>query len=214
MSLALAIVAVMGDIVAVEKNGLNTHFKFKYQAWDDVLPAVKSACVTHGLAIIPEVKDVLRDGKKVTVMMNYHLLAGDQSMVVSYAGEALDNDDKAIQKAITSATKYFYLKTFMIPIAGEEDPDDKTASTSPNQIKVEDAAVALRNRGWELFSNIGGNDKQFKQLEFKIKDFVPVGNFLVTAIHENGCADLQQVYDYAISAFKIDTPFIIGGNPS
>jgi hypothetical protein len=211
MSLALAIVAVMGDIVAVEKNGLNTHFKFKYQAWDDVLPAVKSACVTHGLAIVPEVKDVVRGDKKVTVMMNYHLLSGDQSMVVSYAGEALDNDDKAIQKAITSATKYFYLKTFMIPIAGEDDPDNKTSSVNPNEITAEDATAALRNKGWALFQGVGGTDKQFKQLEVKLKTFTPVGNFLVTAIQENGCSDLQQVYDYAISAFKIDTPFIITG---
>ena len=121
-----------------------------------------------------------------------------------------------MQKAITSATKYAYLKFFMIPITEDDDNDSVVQEPirSHQKVTAETAAEALRNRGWELFSKIGGNDKQFKQLEFKIKDFVPVGNFLVTAIHENGCADLQQVYDYAISAFKIDTPFIIGGTSS
>jgi hypothetical protein len=213
MSLALAIVAVMGDIVAVEKNGLNTHFKFKYQAWDDVLPAVKSACVTHGLAIVPEVKEVIRGDKKVTVMMNYHLLSGDQSMVVSYAGEALDNDDKAIQKAITSATKYFYLKTFMIPINGEEDPDGSDAKVKPNQITSQDAARALKKKAADRWTQLGGTKEQWTQLADSLKSVgsvILVESFVMDTFQE-GVNDLQGIYDYATSAFKLNAPFIIGG---
>lgn len=215
MSLTLAIVAVMGDIHAVEKNGLNTHFKFKYQAWDDVLPAVKAACVTHGLAIVPEVKDVLRDGKKVTVMMNYHLLAGDQSMVVSYAGEALDNDDKAIQKAITSATKYFYLKTFMIPISGEEDPDGSASKVKPNEVTAQDAARALKKKAADRWTQLGGTREQWTQLAESMKSagtVMSVESFVMDTFSE-GVNDLQGIYDYATSAFRIETPFSIGGNP-
>lgn len=215
MSLSAAIIAVMGAIHAVEKNGLNTHFKFKYQAWDDVLPAVKLACVEHKLAVIPEVKAVERGDKKVTVLMNYHLLSGDDSMVVSYAGEALDNDDKAIQKAITSATKYFYLKTFMIPIEGEEDPDGSSAKTQPNTVTVDDARRVLIQKSKDHWKRLGGSVTQWDQLVKSLQDVEgpKCVDFVQTCVSE-GVADLQGVYDYASSFFKIDVPFIIGGSAS
>lgn len=217
MSLTTAIVAVMGSIHAVEKNGLNTHFKFKYQAWDDVLPAVKMACVEHGLAVIPEVKEVIRGDKKVTVLMNYHLLSGSESMVVSYAGEALDNDDKAIQKAITSATKYFYLKTFMIPIEGEEDPDGSASIAKPNAVTSNDAANALLKKAADRWKQLGGNKDQWMQLDAnmeKSKKANPgIASFVMDTFQE-GVNDLQGIYDYAASAFDIETPFIIGGSAS
>lgn len=216
MSIAETIVAVMGDIHAVEKNGFNAHFKFKYQSWDDVLPAVKTACVQHHLAIVPSVQSVVRTEGKVTVSVDYHLITGDQSMVVSFAGESLapEKDDKAIQKAITSATKFFYLKTFMIPIEGEEDPDGASPKTSPNMVTQEDANTALRNKGWALFTKFGGNADQFKALERSLKGTMAVGAFLCQAIEEEGCDSLQSVYDYAISAFAIQNPFTIGGQAS
>ena len=217
MSLTTAIVAVMGSIHAVEKNGLNTHFKFKYQAWDDVLPAVKIACVEHGLAVVPEVKDVIRDGKKVTVLMNYHLLSGSESMVVSYAGEALDNDDKAIQKAITSATKYFYLKTFMIPIEGEEDPDGSASIATPNVVTTETADHALVKKAADRWKQLGGKKEQWMQLEAEMekskKATMSIASFVMDTFQE-GVTDLQGIYDYASSAFDIATPFTIGGSAS
>jgi hypothetical protein len=215
MSLASSIVAVMGAIHAVEKNGLNTHFKFKYQAWDDVLPAVKIACVEHNLAVVPEVKDVLRDGKKVTVLMNYHLLSGDSSMVVSYAGEALDNDDKAIQKAITSATKYFYLKTFMIPIEGEEDPDGSAAKSAPNAVSVDDARRLLIQKSKDHWKRLGGSVTQWDQLVKSLQEVEgpKCVDFVQTCVSE-GVDSLQGIYDYATSFFKIDKPFSIGGSAS
>jgi hypothetical protein len=110
--------------------------RYNFQAWEDVLPAVRDACVEHGLSVIPNVREIQRSltvytdnyGKekqvpKVTVLMRFTLIAGDESMEFSFMGESLDTDDKSIQKAVTSATKYFFLKTFMIPIAGEVDPD-------------------------------------------------------------------------------------------
>lgn len=215
MSLTATIVAVMGSIHAVEKNGLNTHFKFKYQAWDDVLPAVKVACVEHGLAVVPEVKEVVRDGKKVTVLMNYHLLSKDSSMMVSYAGEALDNDDKAIQKAITSATKYFYLKTFMIPIEGEEDPDGSVSIAKPNVITAETADHALVKKAADRWKQLGGKKEQWMQLEAEMekskKATMSIASFVMDTFSE-GVTDLQGIYDYASSAFDIATPFTIGGD--
>lgn len=133
-----AILKVSFSVGHIEKLG-KAEFgqtKYKFQAWDDVVPAVRDACVEHGLTIIPNIREIQRSltvyndqyGKekqipKVTVLMRFTLMSGDESLEFSFMGESLDTDDKSIQKAATSATKYFFLKTFMIPIDGEVDPD-------------------------------------------------------------------------------------------
>jgi len=146
-SVAGAILKVSFSVGKITKNGTNDHFKFKYQAWDDVLPEVRNACVEHGLTVVPNVTQIITGVKKVTVMVNFILLCGDDRLEVGFAGEANDNDDKAIQKAITSATKYFFLKTFMIPCQGDVDPDglgeDKPKTErAPTKQSVAKAEVA------------------------------------------------------------------------
>ena len=142
--IAEAILKVSFSVGHVEKGGTNEHFKFKFQAWDDVLPAVRNACVEHGLTVVPSIVDVSKHvttyqdkyGEKqipkVTVQMSFTLMTGDETLVFDYFGESLDTDDKAIQKAATSATKYFFLKTFMIPVEGEVDPDEEKGVMTPD----------------------------------------------------------------------------------
>ncbi len=130
----------------VEKGGFNAHFKFAYQAWDDVLPAVKNACVTVGLVITPNITDVIRSDGYVTVLTRFDCICTEsgESLSFTFAGESKQTDDKSIQKAMTSATKYAFLKLFQISVHGEIDPD----GAAPAPVKTPVSAPTQDMRDW------------------------------------------------------------------
>lgn len=123
-TIAKKILDVSSEIGVIQKGGTNQHFNFKFQAWDDVVPAVRDACVKHGLAILPSCELIERVGDRTTIRLTVTLMDVDNDavMTVNWVGEALDKQDKGVQKAITSAEKYLLLKLFLIPTYGE-DPD-------------------------------------------------------------------------------------------
>jgi len=124
-SIAKKLLAVSKAVGHIEKNGLNSHFKFKYQAWDDVVPAVRNACAEVGLALLPSCDLIEKNGNHVSVRISVKLIDSETGEMLesTTVGEAQGNDDKGFQKAYTSGYKYLLLKTFMIPMAGDEDPD-------------------------------------------------------------------------------------------
>jgi hypothetical protein len=173
LSLAAKVLAVSRSIGAVEKNGLNAHFKFKYQAWDDVLPAVRNACVEHGVQITPSISSCTHDGQHVLVQMTFTVKDADTGETDQFCwyGEAKGNDDKGIQKAITSCTKYALLKYLMIPIVDDTDTDAhgpaKPAAAkapAPTKVTVEDARAVMRNSVKVCWQEMGGTNGQFTQL--------------------------------------------------
>lgn len=173
LTLAAKVLAVSRSIGAVEKNGLNQHFKFKFQAWDDVLPAVRNACVEHGVQITPTVRNVRHDGQHVLVEMAFTVrdTESDQRDEFTWFGESKGNDDKGIQKAITSCTKYALLKYLMIPIVDDTDTDaDGPAkpaakpAPAPTKVTLEDARTVMRNTVKANWQEMGGTNAQFTQL--------------------------------------------------
>lgn len=147
----------------VPKGGFNAHFRFHYQAWDDVLPAVRNACVEVGLIIIPNIVSVERDNGMTTVLTLFTFIDTEsgQTLEQQFAGEAKGTDDKAIQKAMTSATKYAYLKMFQIPVAGDVDPDGEAPRQESAPIKNQETAPQINwnERGIQAF---GGDKEAFE----------------------------------------------------
>ena len=200
LTLAAKVLAVSRSIGAVEKNGLNQHFKFKFQAWDDVLPAVRNACVEHGVQITPTVRNVTHDGQHVLVEMAFTVrdTESDQHDEFTWFGESKGNDDKGIQKAITSCTKYALLKYLMIPIVDDTDTDAdgpaKPAAkpAAPTKVTVEDARTVMRNSVKFNWQDMGGTNAQFTQL----RDMATAkGQDVFELVHAalmDGCMDIEE----------------------
>lgn len=138
------IAKVRAGIGAVDKNGRNDFHKYKFQAWEDVLLAVRVACDANNLLIFQSVEDIkLQDtvndkGKKsFKAIINYKFTLADaesgETIELFWVGEGDDNSDKSINKAGTSAYKYFCLKQFQITTKDEEDPDSQSPGFSPPQ---------------------------------------------------------------------------------
>lgn len=127
--------------VGVVAKGQDANQNFQYQKWDDVFPAVWDACVKHSVVISQTVDEVTYHEanptgrgipqKRVEVRMKFRVIDVDSGEFLesSWHGEAVGADDKILQKAITSATKYFFLKGFGIPF-NEKDGD--TDGTNPD----------------------------------------------------------------------------------
>lgn len=204
LTLAAKVLAVSRSIGAVEKNGLNQHFKFKFQAWDDVLPAVRNACVEHAVQITPTVRNVKHDGQHVLVEMAFTVrdTESDQRDEFTWFGESKGNDDKGIQKAITSCTKYALLKYLMIPIVDDTDTDAdgpaKPAAkpAAPTKVTLEDARTVMRNTVKANWQEMGGTNAQFTQLrELAVAKGADVFE-LVHAALGDGCMDIAEIQNF------------------
>lgn len=209
LTLAAKVLAVSRSIGAVEKNGLNQHFKFKFQAWDDVLPAVRNACVEHGVQITPTVNRVTHDGQHVLVEMGFTVrdTESDQRDEFVWFGESKGNDDKGIQKAITSCTKYALLKYLMIPIVDDTDTDaDGPAkpaakpAPAPTKVTVEDARTVMRNSVKSHWQEMGGTNGQFTQLR---ELAVAKGADVFELVHAALADECESIEDIAVFAHSV-----------
>jgi hypothetical protein len=214
MKLAQKILKVSQAIGCVEKNGLNAHFKFKYQAWDDVLPAVRNACIEHGVQITPSVLDARSDNGHVIVHMMFFVKDVDSDQVDEFAwfGEAKGNDDKGIQKAITSCTKYALLKYFMIPIVDDTDTDAhgpatpaaKPKKAEPTKVDAPMARSVFVKKVFEDWQEIGGTVEQFNQLKTKLQsiNFPHKATDIIHDALSEGCSTVEEVHRYLATTHK------------
>ncbi len=207
LSLAAKVLAVSRSIGAVEKNGLNAHFKFKYQAWDDVLPAVRNACCEHGVQITPSISSCTHDGQHVLVQMTFTVKDSDTGETDQFCwfGEAKGNDDKGIQKAITSCTKYALLKYLMIPIVDDTDTDAHgpvKPAAKPTEVTVEDARAVLRKKVQADWYEIGGTAEEFVNLKSITPKRLNVFDLVNAAINDEGCTTVDDVRLYVEEVWR------------
>lgn len=120
-----AIANVMKDIGAVGKDSVNGDDGYKYRSIDAVMNALNPAMVKNGVIIVPKVIEskreerVKEDGNYLifsVVQVSYTFYAEDGSFVETVViGEAMDDGDKSMNKAMSAAYKYACSQTFCIP---------------------------------------------------------------------------------------------------
>ena len=130
-TLAAKLAEAMAAIGAVTKDGQNNLQKYQFQSEAAIKAAVKKAISAVGVIIIPEyvvINQADRQSEKgkmnhfVDVMGTFTITDGKENIVGTMPGTGQDTGDKAIQKACTSAQKYFYKQLFNITDQ-DEDPD-------------------------------------------------------------------------------------------
>lgn len=145
---------VMADVRSVKKADTNTHFKFQFRGIDTVLDHVGPALRTHGIVVIPELREQKSEtvGKSVrvtvTVAYTFYGPAGDHVTAV-VPGEAMDAQDKASSKAMSVAFRTALIQAFAIP-TGERDPhagEPAGRKLAQLQNKVLEAG---NQRGWDM----------------------------------------------------------------
>jgi len=141
MNIYGAINAAMGEIAPIAKDRKNEKQNFKFRGIDDIMNELQPVLVKHGLFVVPEVINVIREQKQSNgggvllysiVTMKYTFYAGDGTSVsATVIGEGMDSGDKASNKAMAVAMKYALLQVFCIPTEDAKDPDADTHDRAP-----------------------------------------------------------------------------------
>jgi hypothetical protein len=133
------IIAVMRDVGYVQKAGHNDFQNYKYATEADAIAALRPAMIKHGLCMIPSVESVEQDEwGNTNVLMHYRILDEDGNFL-SFRAAGSGNDknskgvgDKGIYKALTGASKYALLKTFMMETGDDpEVPSQQEKESKP-----------------------------------------------------------------------------------
>lgn len=130
------IVAVQSRCTAIQRNGENTHFRYKYYKLEDILAMLNPLLNAEGLSIFHSVTDTVWDAANGMVIVTMqHVITDAETgdyVTLTYTGTGRDEPakgggvaigSKAIYKAITTTTRYFYMGTFRIADHLDEDSD-------------------------------------------------------------------------------------------
>ena len=127
----------MKNIGAIGKESTATNMSgkqmYKFRGIDAVYNALNPVLSDLGLFIVPEVLDQTREERKTNnggtliysiLKIRFTMYAPDGSNVSGVLiGEGMDSGDKASNKAMSIAMKYFVFQTFMIPTEELKDMD-------------------------------------------------------------------------------------------
>lgn len=147
---------VMADIGVIGKDRKNDQQGYKFRGIDDVYAAVQPAFVKHGIFVIPEVTDQIREERQTkhgntllyTILRVRHTFyAPDGSSVQAVTvGEAMDSGDKSANKAMSAAMKYACLEVFAIPTEGDNDTENQSHELAPQRGQQQQRQPAPRQQ--------------------------------------------------------------------
>lgn len=144
--LYLKMAAVMGHLERVPKRGVNEHFRYAYVTDSDVLDAVRKAMALERVAFFVDIDELMVDNKRTTVRLSLTFADGDTgaAYTIQWFGEALDSQDKGINKAVTAGVKYCLLKTFLMSTGEDDDPDGSKPPAKKAQPKRQPRPTAQK----------------------------------------------------------------------
>jgi len=176
-SIAAKVMQVMRKVGYVQKDGKNEFQGYKYASEANAIAAIRPALVEAGLFMIPSVESVSQDQHGNTNVLVIYRIFDEEGHFISFRAAGSGNDknskgvgDKGIYKALTGASKYALLKTFMLEtgddpeVATEQDVELKVPPREPKPEKVEPRAPHPDTQkqdkpeeipsGWDSFSFI------------------------------------------------------------
>lgn len=151
----------VGSISKEKKAEYNGKLAYKFRGIDDMYNTLHQHFAENNVFVIPEVistemtiQDItseyngnvtVKHSYSCVVTMKFHFFADDGSSVTATGvGHAIDNSDKATNKAQSSAFKYCLMQTFLIPTSDEKDVETQNnpvVKNTPKQINLTSAKM-------------------------------------------------------------------------
>ena len=143
--------AVMKEVGYVQKAGHNDFQNYKYATEADAIKAIRPAMLNHGLCMIPSVESVNQDEWGNTNVIMLYRIFDEEGNFLSFRAAGSGNDknskgvgDKGIYKALTGASKYALLKTFLMEtgddpeVPGEQDKPFKQEPKAEPKVEAKE----------------------------------------------------------------------------
>lgn len=176
-----AMVAVMRDVdfIGKDRKADGGGPSYKFRGIDDIYNTLHPLLAKHGIFMMARYEDrtvVERSSRSgsavfyVTLTGFFRFTADDGSFVeCSAIGEAMDNSDKATNKAMSVALKYAVMQTFFIPTEEPKDPENDHIEVAPKPVASDIAKKMidmLKGSGFDtaqkvvsLYREVLGKDK-------------------------------------------------------
>lgn len=188
-NLPLVYAAISEVMTTLAKDGISKDRTstqgYKFRGIDDVYSALAPAMIAAGLVVIPNCLEracVERETQKggalfyVTVKASYMLVCvKDGSSVTAgpFFGEAMDSSDKATNKAMSAAYKYWAFQTFCIPTDAENDIETQSVALKPSRPNTATQVAK------DALDAMGDEEKDFLRTHAEaIKKLFPLGDML------------------------------------
>lgn len=126
-SLAVRMYNVMKNAKSVTKETARGGVPYKIVTHNEVNNTIKAEMIKQGIIAIPSVSNHTREGNFTMVSIDMKFMNIDNPedcyTAQGFVGYGVDPSDKGIGKAISYATKYALLKTFMLEIGDDEESE-------------------------------------------------------------------------------------------
>lgn len=121
------IAQVMANINRIPKRGFNKHHNYDYVLEADLLDNIRPILLEAKLVLFPTILEEQRTGDFTKVKMEFTLadIETGETIKSVFWGEGQDKQDKGLYKAYTGATKYFLMKTFLIPTGDDPETEEQ-----------------------------------------------------------------------------------------
>lgn len=171
---------VMSQVSRVPKNGYNSFHKYNYATESDLTESIRPILLEAGLAFFSNVLDQERDGEFTKVKMEFTLADIETGEILKsvYWGEGQDKGDKGLYKAYTGATKYFLMKTFLIPTGDDPEADhsiderNASKSSAPKQPQRSAAPMDEKTAAQMVVSFGKNKGKTLKEIYLSDKSYL------------------------------------------
>ena len=181
-SIAKRMLQVMKKVGYVQKDGKNDFHGYKYASEANLIAALRPELINAGLVLIPSVTHVGQDEHGNTHVQMTFTILDEEGNTFSFTGAGSGNDkarngnvgDKGIYKAITGATKYALMKTFLLEtgddpeVASDHDRHEPAPKAAPKaepkpKASLNEDQVLLINALKEFAGNMG-SPEELKEL--------------------------------------------------
>jgi hypothetical protein len=148
---------IMKDVKGINKDGMNSHQKYKYVSHDQVAGLLHKPLADYGIMVIPTIKGIQQDGNRTMVDMDIgfvNIENPEDRVHVRYLGYGIDPQDKGIGKAVSYAVKYCLLKTFCLETGDDVEKDNM--DHIPAKTEIEDIE--------KLFKDVIPSTENFEEI--------------------------------------------------
>lgn len=151
--LAKKMLAVMGAVERIPKNGENKFHNYRYVTEADMVDYLRPKLAEVGIMVWTNIKDMTIADRttskgnperiaRVALEMTFEDTETGESKTVTFCGEGADATDKGIYKAITGAEKYALMKTFLVSTGDDPEIDHgKHTHEAPVSVASRNAQV-------------------------------------------------------------------------
>jgi len=121
------ILAVMESVNYIQKSDKKVNNQYSFASHDEVSRVLHPELVKHSIVVVPSIAGWKQDGNRTEVDVDVAFVNADKPedrFVVRTLGFGVDSQDKGPGKAVSYATKYAMLKTFVLETGDDPERDN------------------------------------------------------------------------------------------